>query len=127
MVFCSTKENKKYVLPITLFENFFSINVDTLQLSTFFFILFTGCDIATSNGGWSIKTLKGVVSEAGAYLEKNMSDILDIAEMSPIKEEEEEEEKDEEDLQEDGEKHEEEGTEKGNLDVLCLSNYFFFQ
>ena len=85
--------------------------------------MFTGCDIATSNGGWSIKTLKGVVSEAGAYLEKNMSDILDIAEMSPIKEEEEEEEKDEEDLQEDGEKHEEEGTEKGNLDVLCLSNY----
>lgn len=66
------------------------------------------------------------MSEAGAYLEKNMSDVLDIAEMSPIKEEEEEEEeKDEEDLQEDGEKHEEEGTEKGNLDVLCLSNYFF--
>ena len=64
------------------------------------------------------------MSEAGAYLEKNMSDVLDIAEMSPIKEEvEEEEEKDEEDLQEDGEKHEEEGTEKGNLDVL--SNYFF--
>ena len=67
------------------------------------------------------------MSEAGAYLEKNMSDVLDIAEMSPIKEEEEEEEeKDEEDLQEDGEKHEEEGTEKGNLDVLCLSNNFFF-
>nr|XP_022320176.1 dynein beta chain, flagellar outer arm-like isoform X6 [Crassostrea virginica] len=75
-----------------------------------------GCDIATSNGGWSIKTLKGVVSEAGAYLEKNMSDVLDIAEMSPIKEEEEEEEKDEEDLQEDGEKHEEEGTEKAKKD-----------
>lgn len=59
--------------------------------------------------------MKGVVSEAGAYLEKNMSDVLDMAEMSPIKEEEEEEEeKEEEDLQEDGEKHEEEETEKGN-------------
>lgn len=76
--------------------------------------MLSGCDIATSNGGWSIKTLKGVVSEAGAYLEKNMSDVLDMAEMSPIKEEEEEEEKEEEDLQEDGEKHEEEETEKGN-------------
>eukprot|EP00105_Crassostrea_gigas_P044993 XP_019929141.1 PREDICTED: dynein beta chain, ciliary isoform X4 [Crassostrea gigas] len=75
-----------------------------------------GCDIATSNGGWSIKTLKGVVSEAGAYLEKNMSDVLDMAEMSPIKEEEEEEEKEEEDLQEDGEKHEEEETEKVKKD-----------
>lgn len=81
----------------------------------FFFFILSGCDIATSNGGWSIKTLKGVVSEAGAYLEKNMSDVLDMAEMSPIKEEEEEEEeKEEEDIQEDGEKHEEEETEKGN-------------
>lgn len=84
--------------------------------TSFFFFILSGCDIATSNGGWSIKTLKGVVSEAGAYLEKNMSDVLDMAEMSPIKEEEEEEEeeKEEEDLQEDGEKHEEEETEKGN-------------
>lgn len=82
--------------------------------TSFFFFILSGCDIATSNGGWSIKTLKGVVSEAGAYLEKNMSDVLDMAEMSPIKEEEEEEEeKEEEDLQEDGEKHEEEETEKG--------------
>lgn len=103
----------------------------------FFFIL-SGCDIATSNGGWSIKTLKGVVSEAGAYLEKNMSDVLDMAEMSPIKEEEEEEEeKEEEDLQEDGEKHEEEETEKGNTQrrkvretwikyLLCLGTAFYF-
>jgi len=30
----------------------------------------TGCDISGSNGGWSMKTMKGVVSEAGAYLEK---------------------------------------------------------
>jgi hypothetical protein len=70
-----------------------------------------GCDIATSNGGWSIKTLKGVVSEAGAYLEKNMMDVMEFDEMSTIKEEDEEGEK--EDLQEDGEKHEEEETEKG--------------
>ncbi|XP_056010102.1 uncharacterized protein LOC125667097 [Ostrea edulis] len=69
-----------------------------------------GCDIATSNGGWSIKTLKGVVSEAGAYLEKNMMDVMEIDEMSTIKEEDEDGEK--EDLQEDGEKHEEEETEK---------------
>ena len=33
-------------------------------------IYFTGCDISGSNGGWSMKTMKGVVSEAGAYLEK---------------------------------------------------------
>lgn len=85
-----------------------------MKAFNFLLKILSGCDIATSNGGWSIKTLKGVVSEAGAYLEKNMSDVLDMAEMSPIKEEEEEEEKEEEDLQEDGEKHEEEETEKGN-------------
>lgn len=103
----------------------------------FLFKILSGCDIATSNGGWSIKTLKGVVSEAGAYLEKNMSDVLDMAEMSPIKEEEEEEEKEEEDLQEDGEKHEEEETEKGNTQrrkvrktwikyLLCFWTAFYF-
>lgn len=67
-----------------------------------------------------------------------MSDVLDMAEMSPIKEEEEEEEeKEEEDLQEDGEKHEEEETEKGNTQkrkvretgikyLLCLGKAFYF-
>ncbi|XP_062584100.1 uncharacterized protein LOC134245872 [Saccostrea cucullata] len=76
-----------------------------------------GCDIATSNGGWSIKTLKGVVSEAGAYLEKNTIDVLDLDEMSPIKEEEEEDE----DLQEDGEKHKEEASEKAKKDKAPAS------
>ena len=32
--------------------------------------LFAGCDVSGSSGGWSMKTMKGVVSEAGAYLEK---------------------------------------------------------
>lgn len=84
-------------------------------LYIFFFKILLGCDIVISNGGWSIKILKGVVLEVGVYLEKNMFDVLDMVEMSLIKEEEEEEEKEEEDLQEDGEKYEEEEIEKGNI------------
>lgn len=62
----------------------------------FLFKILLGCDIVISNGGWSIKILKGVVLEVGVYLEKNMFDVLDMVEMSLIKEEEEEEEKEEE-------------------------------
>ncbi|KAK3108743.1 hypothetical protein FSP39_014630 [Pinctada imbricata] len=69
-------------------------------------LVYHGCDLSTSNGGWSIKTLKGVISEAGAYLEKNPP--MEEGEMSPIKEEAEEVH------EEEGgeEKHEEEGNEK---------------
>ena len=57
--------------------------------------------MTASNGGWSLKTLKGVIFEAGAYLEKHPPP--EEEEMTAIQEEGEDPE---------GEKHEQEETEK---------------
>ena len=47
------------------------------SLNKTFVSLFTvaGSDRSASFYGWSIKSLKGVVSEAGAYLEKSIADM----------------------------------------------------
>ncbi|XP_052060514.1 uncharacterized protein LOC127700861 isoform X4 [Mytilus californianus] len=51
-----------------------------------------GCDVSGSCGGWSMKTMKDVVSEAGAYLEKLKEEPVEESDTHRLLEEGEEEE-----------------------------------
>ena len=46
---------------------------------------FTGVDISAGHHGWSIRTLKGVVAEAGAHLEKLEAEITETGRCYSVK------------------------------------------